>query len=228
MVRRSVLVAAVFVVGTNISIASELMQRISAIKANVSDEVSHHPAINNTAFVLTWRDFPPTLPTCSDTVSTDLIFYPAGTEVPPSRVTLRVDCSGVPRWTRHIRATISYSTQSDVLTEAVSKGSPFSKSFVEGRRSGKPLDLRQFEGRVARRDLPMGRELRLNDWEPLTVIRKGERVSVTLLGTGFQIETEGEALGDAGLNEKVQLKLPNGNRVSGIVVGENRVVVERV
>lgn len=221
-------VALVVSSGGETSIANDLVQRLSAIKADVSEEVSRHPAIDSKDFALEWRDFPPTLPSCSRLVTTALVFYPADLAVRPSRVTLKLECAGTPRWTRHIRAQITHRTETDALKAAVPKGARFDKSLVTERQKGGAPDLAAFEGRVARRDLRMGSELRLNDWEPITVISKGSRVSVTLSGPGFQLETEGEALGDAGLNDKVQIKLSNGTRVDGIVIGENRVVVERI
>lgn len=212
----------------DMTIASALAQRIAAIKADVSQQVSRHPAINGKNFTLEWRDFPPSLPSCPRPVTTSLVFYPADLTVSPSRVTLKLECSGTPRWTRHVRAQINHQGQTTALNVSVPKGTRFQTSLVQPQPNGSLPDLNQFEGRVARRDLRMGSELRLNDWEPITVIRKGMRVSVTLVGPGFQIETEGDALGDAGLNDKVQVKLSNGTRVDGIVVGESRVIVERI
>lgn len=214
--------------GGETSIANDLVRHISAIKADVSVEVSRHPAIDSKDFALEWRDFPPSLPSCSRPVTSALVFYPADLAVRPSRVTLKLECSGRPRWTRHIRAQITQRTSPKALSASVPKGARFDKSLVQGQQNGGSSDLNRFEGRIARRDLRMGSELRLNDWEPITVIRKGARVSVTLAGSGFEIETEGEALGDAGLNDKVQVRLSNGTRVDGIVIGESRVVVERI
>ena len=208
--------------------ASGLASRISTIKSDVLTEVARHPAINGKEFILEWRDFPPRLPSCMQPVTTSLLFYPPDLANRPSRVTLKLECSETPRWTRNIRAQISYRTELVVLSAQVSRGGRFDERLVRGLPSGALPDLTPFEGRVARRDLEAGSELQLNDWEPMTVIRRGARVSVSLSGVGFQIETEGEALGDAGLNDKVQVRLSNGTRVDGIVVGENRVVVERI
>lgn len=226
--QKLVLGVALFVLAANMSIASESTRGISAIKEVVSLEVSRHPAVNSQKFMLAWRDFPPSLPSCSRAVTKEIVFHPADADSRPSRVALKLECSGVPRWTRYLRAQITYQARVETLTAVVPKGSRFDKGLVQGGENGNSTELSQYEGRVARRDLRIGSELRLNDWEPITVIRKGERVSVTLVGPGFEIETEGEALGDAGLNDRVQIKLPNGTRVGGIVVAEKRVVVERV
>lgn len=220
--------AAFFVLSSGISAASELLQRIAAIQTEVSSEVARHPAINGADFFLAWRDVPPRLPTCSRPVTKEIVFYPIDPNVRPSRATLKLECASTPRWTRHVRAQITYLAQTDTLGAAVSKGTRFDEALVQKREKRELPDLSQFQGRLARRDLEIGSELRLNDWEPIAVIRKGGRVSVTLAEAGFQIETEGEALGDAGLNDKVQVKLSNGVRVDGVAVGENRVVVDRL
>ena len=226
--RKFVVRVAVLALSADISMASELLQRISEIQREVSGEVARHPAINGEDFSLVWRDSPPRLPACSRPVTKELMFYPSNPDVRPSRVTLKLECTSTPRWTRHVRAQITYLTQADVLSAAVSKGTRFDEALVQKREKRGLPDLSQFQGRLARRDLEIGSELRLNDWEPVAVIRKGGRVLVTLAGTGFQIETEGEALGDAASNDTVQVKLTNGTRVDATAVGENRVVVDKL
>jgi crotonobetainyl-CoA:carnitine CoA-transferase CaiB-like acyl-CoA transferase len=59
------------------------------------------------------------------------------------------------------------------------------------------------------------------------LFQAGSPVRVSTVGGGFEISTEGQALGSGQLGQHVQVKLQNGKIITGAVTGEGSVVVRQ-
>lgn len=71
-------------------------------------------------------------------------------------------------------------------------------------------------GQVAAANIPLGQPLRANQLKAQTVIRQGQTVRAVSRGPGFAVANEGRALNNAVVGQLVQVRLGNGQVVSGI------------
>lgn len=72
------------------------------------------------------------------------------------------------------------------------------------------LQLDQVLGQELRRPLPEGSPIRLNSLQEATVITKGSMVTVIMKGTGFELETQGQAMGNAPLGGNLRVSIKEG------------------
>lgn len=78
-------------------------------------------------------------------------------------------------------------------------------------------------GKSAASSIPAGRPLRADMLRAVTVVRQGQTVKLLSRGPGFAVATDGRALGSAVAGQVVQVRLGNGQVVSGIA-GEDGAV----
>jgi flagella basal body P-ring formation protein FlgA len=71
-------------------------------------------------------------------------------------------------------------------------------------------------GKVASAAIPAGRLLRADMLKALTTVRQGQTVKVVSRGPGFAVANEGKALNNAVEGQVVQVRLADGQVVSGI------------
>lgn len=71
-------------------------------------------------------------------------------------------------------------------------------------------------GKTATVSIPGGRPLRADMLKAQTVVRQGQTVKVVSRGPGFSVANDGRALNNAVAGEVVQVRLANGQVVSGI------------
>lgn len=71
-------------------------------------------------------------------------------------------------------------------------------------------------GKVASSSIPAGRPLRADMLKAQTIIRQGQTVRAVSRGPGFAVANEGRALNNAVEGQLVQIRLGNGQVVSGI------------
>ncbi len=77
-------------------------------------------------------------------------------------------------------------------------------------------DTTQAIGQIARSTLPAGRTLTGDLLRAPNVVQQGQNIRVVSRGSGFQVSNEGRALGNASAGQVVQVRLANGQVVSGI------------
>jgi flagella basal body P-ring formation protein FlgA len=77
-------------------------------------------------------------------------------------------------------------------------------------------DSSQAIGQVARAAIAAGKPLRADLLRAPHVIQQGQNVKVVSRGNGFEVSGEGRALANASLGQVVQVRLGNGQVVSGI------------
>lgn len=71
-------------------------------------------------------------------------------------------------------------------------------------------------GKSAASSIPAGRPLRADMLRAATVVRQGQTVKVVSRGPGFAVANEGRALNNAAAGQVAQVRLGNGQVVSGI------------
>lgn len=80
-------------------------------------------------------------------------------------------------------------------------------------------------GKTASVALPAGQPLRADLLKAALVIRQGQTVRVVSRGPGFQVSNEGRALGHAHEGQVAQVRLANGQVISGIALPDGSVEV---
>lgn len=80
-------------------------------------------------------------------------------------------------------------------------------------------------GKVAAASIPAGRPLRADMLKTMTVVRQGQTVRVISHGQGFAVANEGRALNNAVAGQLVQVRLGNGQVVSGIAKSDGTIDV---
>lgn len=91
--------------------------------------------------------------------------------------------------------------------------------------SGVLTDERQAVGRTATMPIPAGRPMRADMLKQAAIVQQGQSVKVMSQGQGFQVANEGRALNSAVEGQVVQVRLGNGQVISGIARGPGQVVV---
>jgi flagella basal body P-ring formation protein FlgA len=113
-------------------------------------------------------------------------------------------------------------SQGQVVTEA-----DFSRQTgdLSELPTGILTDLRQIVGRTAAMSIPVGRPLRGDMLRLALAVQQGQSVKVVSKGPGFQVANEGRALNGAAEGQTVQVRLGNGQVVSGVARGSGYVEV---
>jgi flagella basal body P-ring formation protein FlgA len=86
-------------------------------------------------------------------------------------------------------------------------------------------DAKQAIGRNMTRSVAAGHPLRSDSLQLPVAIQQGQGVKVITYGVGFQVSSEGRALNNAAVGRVVQVRLRNGQVVSGVARGEGIVEI---
>lgn len=150
------------------------------------------------------------------------------------RTGVSVRCVSGANWT--LRVPVQVHVVADYLVSArpLSAGVVLTREdFVTQRGdlgelpAGALTDPEQAIGRVSRSALPAGRPLRADMLRQPTVIQQGQNVRVTSRGPGFEVANEGRALSNAAIGQVVQIRLGNGQVVSGVAEASGNVEIGR-
>jgi flagella basal body P-ring formation protein FlgA len=82
--------------------------------------------------------------------------------------------------------------------------------------TGVLTDVRQAIGRTATASVAAGRPLRSDMLRQAYIVQQGQSVKVVSAGPGFQVANEGRAMNNAAEGQVVQVRLANGQVLSGI------------
>jgi flagella basal body P-ring formation protein FlgA len=134
-----------------------------------------------------------------------------------------VRCSGEPRWSVflpvHIRVVADYL----VTAAPLSQGQTIDASHLARQRgdysdlpTGILSDESQAVGRTISHSVPAGRPLRADMLRLPYVVLQNQSVRVVSRGAGFEVANEGRALTNGSEGQVVQVRLANGQIVSGV------------
>jgi flagella basal body P-ring formation protein FlgA len=119
----------------------------------------------------------------------------------------------------HIRVFADYLVTGHPLVQ----GQPVSDADLATQRgdladlpAGILTDARQAVGRTAAISVPAGRPLRADMLRQAVVVQQGQNVKLVSRGPGFEVANEGRALNNAADGQVAQVRLANGQVVSGI------------
>lgn len=139
------------------------------------------------------------------------------------RMNLTVRCTQDGSWSLFVPVVVRIFTEYLVTAQPLSQGQAVTAADL-GRQSGDLSELPagvltepgQAIGRTAAMSIPAGRPLRADMLRLALAIQQGQSVKVVSKGPGFQVANEGRALNNAADGQTVQVRLGNGQVVSGI------------
>lgn len=195
--------------------------------AAVRDFLRQHASLQQRQFSYQWKPLAQRLPVCPQPLQVEL----------PRRdrawgaVNLRLSCeSAIPAWSRQAALVVQVQGRYAVARHALRAGTVVQSDDVEWRdgdvaRLGEslPEELRSLDGLELFRPVAAGAPLRLNDFRPVSVIRSGDLVSLSLKGQGFEMITTGYALADAAVGVTVRIKTLEGKILQGKAVSAGKV-----
>ena len=154
-------------------------------------------------------------------------------------VTVQVRCPVLSGWRVHVRLDVSRERVLWTFARSARRGEVLGPDLVarttvslgraESRlaRAGVPIEtLEPWLGHELVRDVDAGRPLVADVLAPRRLVTRGADVRLRVGGAGLAIETVGEALADAALDERVPVRnRASGRVVEAIVTGRDRVEI---
>lgn len=160
-------------------------------------------------------------------------FLPAGA-APYGRVNVGLRCGGERPWTRYMQARVSVLTDYYVAARAMGPGETVTVADLELRQGdlgalprAVVTDASQLEGSVVANRIAAGSPMRTDLIRKPIAVKSGQTVNVTVMGDSFQLSSEGKVLTDAATGNPVQVRLRNGQVVSGVVRSGDTVVLQQ-
>lgn len=142
---------------------------------------------------------------------------------PWGRTSVAVRCQEPGGWTVYVRVHIRVVTDYLVAATALAQGQTITADDLVRRHgdlsdlpAGIVTDEREALGRTAAHSIAAGRPLRADMLRQPVVIKQSQTVKVVSRGPGFEVANEGRALTNAAAGQVVQVRLANGQVVSGI------------
>ncbi len=167
------------------------------------------------------------LPACSALDA----FLPVGTR-PVGRISVGVRCLAPGSWTVYlqarVRAIAPYAATARALSAQHALG-PDDIVLREGDLGTLPADIvtdpAAILGHRAVSGLAAGAPLRTATLRPPLAVQQGQVTRLVLQGPGFAVRSEGQALANAGIGERVRIKTRSGQVVSGIAQENQQVML---
>lgn len=166
------------------------------------------------------------LAACSDVN----LFIPSGSR-PWGKTSVGVRCAS-PQWTIYVQATVSVQAQYLVAASPLVQGQQISAQdmmFETGDLTQLPAGIftetSQAVGRTVNISMKAGTVLRQDMLKASPVVQQGQSVMVVSQGQGFSVSAEGQAMAKASDGQVVQVKVSNGQLISGIARAGGRVEV---
>lgn len=157
-------------------------------------------------------------------------FLPTGTRA-WGRISVGLRCHGGLPWTRYVTANVAVHAPYYVAARAVSAGQLLSAADAERREgdlallpAGVVLDPAQIEGMLAQNPVAGGAPWRRELLRGPTLIQQGQMVRLVQRGNGFQASAEGKALSSAATGATLQVRMPGGQVLSGVVRADGTVL----
>ena len=197
-------------------------------KDAVNRFLKSHPSLEGRDYSVQWTEPRGDLPLCDKVPRVNL----QSRDRAWGKIFLSLNCEEGRPWVRPVSIYVAVRGRYLVTNQALRKGQALSVAdlqWAEGdlTKMGDTLleDPEQVKNMELVRSLQTGTPLRLNDLKPMTVIKSGDQIRVTLLGKGFAIDTSGQALSDAGIGGSVKVRISDGKIVQGTAVSQGAVEV---
>lgn len=159
------------------------------------------------------------------------VFFPSGSRA-WGKTSVGVRCSGEVNWSIYVQANIQVFSQYLVAAAPLAQGTVISQAhciYENGDLTQLPVgiftDITQAIGRTVNISVPAGAVLRQEILKQAPVVQRGQNVTLTSKGNGFQVAAEGQALTNAVEGQVVQVKVSSGQVVSGVARAGGQVEV---
>lgn len=140
------------------------------------------------------------------------------------RMSIGVRCGGPQVWTTYLQATVSIAGQYYVAARPIASGRVIQPEDLAPRDADLVtlpadvvIDPAQAVGMRTNSRLAVGQTVRAINLRSAQTIEKGQNVRIVVSGKGFTATSEGEALDNAGPGDRLQVRTPSGQIVSGVV-----------
>ncbi len=133
------------------------------------------------------------------------------------KTTVGVRCTAPSNWTIYLQANVA--VVGDYVASAVplAQGQAIDASGdLAALPAGIATDMAQVVGASTNISLPPGTPMRLDTLRRKPVVMQGQLVRVVSSGNGFQVASEGRAIGSAGDGQTVQVRTQSGQQISGV------------
>ncbi len=148
------------------------------------------------------------------------------------RSSVTVKCLAGASWSLLVPVRIQVIGPYLVSARAVSAGQTLTAADVSVQEgdlaelpAGTLTDSAQAVGQVAKSTLATGRPLRGDMLKARVVVQQGQTVKVVSRGPGFEAANEGKAMNSGGVGQVVQVRLANGQIVSGVASSDGHVEI---
>lgn len=149
-------------------------------------------------------------------------FMPNGSRI-WGKTTVGVRCSVPSNWTIFLQADISVTGNYVVSAAPLARGQMLADeqlSIATGDLTKLPngviTDKSQAIGKIMSVSIPAGSPLRSDAIRTQAAIQQGQNVRLITTGNGFEVSTEGHALNNANAGQPVQIRLINGQVITGV------------
>lgn len=158
-------------------------------------------------------------------------FLPAGSR-PIGKTTVGVRCLAPGQWTVYLQAQVRVIAPYAAASRALPANHVLGDDDVvmrEGDLGSLPADVAThpvaMHGFRTVSGLAAGAPLRTTGLRPPLAVQQGQATRLLLLGPGFSVQSEGQALANAGVGERVRVKTASGQVVSGVAREGQQVVL---
>jgi len=142
------------------------------------------------------------------------------------RTSIGVRCLEGANWTVSLPVTVTVHGMAVVAAEPLAAGSPAGTASVRieevelTREPGTPVtDPAQLNGKTFTRSLSVGQVLRLESLRATPTVAAGDPVRIDMVGKGFLIQSEGQALSAGAEGQSLRVRTESGRIVSGTLKG---------
>jgi flagella basal body P-ring formation protein FlgA len=142
------------------------------------------------------------------------------------RTSIGVRCLEGATWTVSLPVTVTVRGPAVVAAEPIAAGSPATTAAVRieevelTRESGTPVtDPEQLMGKTFTRSIAAGQVLRLESLRATPTVVAGDPVRIDMVGKGFVIQSEGQALSAGAEGQPLRVRTESGRIVSGTLKG---------
>jgi flagella basal body P-ring formation protein FlgA len=150
------------------------------------------------------------------------VFLPTGSRL-WGNTTVGVRCQSTSPWTIYVPVSVRIMALTAVATRPLSAGQTVSQADVTTQSSdlsqlpaGVITDPAQVIGKTVILSASTGQAFRHDMLRAPQVIQQGQTVKLMAKGNGFQVTSEGKALGNATLGQMVSVRNQSGQVISGI------------
>lgn len=150
------------------------------------------------------------------------VFLPPGARA-WGKTNVGVRCVSGANWSLYLRARVKVMAPYLVAAHALTPGQPLRQEDMASQKgdltqlpAGTLTDPNQALGKLPGYGIQSRQPLRADQLREPPAVQRGQNVTVISRGEGFQVSTEGVALGDAVAGQVVQVKVPSGQTRSGI------------